>query len=57
VLLLVLGTLAVAIVLLAPRIIRPGLRLMPPIVRMKKSPTQLEPLEAQSGRKRPETRR
>jgi hypothetical protein len=28
---------------------------MQPIARMKKSPTQVEQLEAQSGRKRPET--
>jgi hypothetical protein len=44
---------AAAFVVLVPRVIAPGLRMMQPISRMKQSQTQLEQLEAQSNWKRP----
>jgi hypothetical protein len=40
--------------MLAPRMIGPGLRILRPVSRMKKSQTQLEQLEARSNWKRPE---
>lgn len=45
---------AAVCVVLAPRVIAPGLRMMQPISRMKQSQTQLEQMETQSGWKRPE---
>jgi hypothetical protein len=44
---------AAAFVVLAPRVIAPGLRMMQPISRMKRSQVQLEQMEAQSNWKRP----
>jgi hypothetical protein len=44
---------AAAFVALAPRVIGPGLRIVQPISRMKKSQTALEEMEAQSRWKRP----
>ena len=52
-LLVVLMAMAGAFVVLAPRIIGPGLRIVQPISRMKRSQTQLEQLEARSTWKRP----
>jgi len=52
-LLLVLAAIAAAVVMLAPRMIGPGLRIMQPISRMKQSQTRLEQMEAQSSWKRP----
>jgi len=46
---------AAGFVALAPRVIGPGLRLVQPISRMKKSQTALEQMEARSTWKRPET--
>jgi len=46
---------AAVCVVLAPRVIAPGLRMMQPISRMKKSQAELERLEARSTWKRPET--
>jgi hypothetical protein len=54
-LLVLFGALAAAAVVLAPRIIGPGMRLVQPISRMKKSQSQLEALEARSAWKRPES--
>jgi len=44
---------AAVVVMLAPRIVGPGLRIMQPISRMKQSQTRLEQLEAQSSWGRP----
>jgi hypothetical protein len=54
-LLVTFGVLAAAFVALAPRVIAPGLRIVQPISRMKRSQTRLEQLEAQSAWKRPGT--
>jgi hypothetical protein len=54
-LLVTFGVLAAVCVVLAPRVIAPGLRMMQPISRMKQSQTQLEQMEAQSNWKRPGT--
>jgi len=51
--LLVLGALGAAVVFLAPRVIGPGLRLMEPISRMKRSQGQLEQMVAHSGWRKP----
>jgi len=52
-LLVVFMAMAAVCVVLAPRVIAPGLRMMQPISRMKQSQTQLEQMEAQSNWKRP----
>jgi hypothetical protein len=44
---------AAVVIMLGPRIVGPGLRIMRPISRMKQSQTQLEQMEAQSNWKRP----
>jgi hypothetical protein len=53
-LLVVFMAMAAVCVVLAPRVIAPGLRMMQPISRMKQSQKQLEQLETQSTWKRPE---
>jgi hypothetical protein len=52
--LLVLGALGAVMVVLAPRVIGPGLRLVEPISRMKRSRGQLDQMVAHSGWKKPE---
>jgi hypothetical protein len=56
-LLVVFMAMAAVCVVLVPRAIAPGLRMMQPISRMKKSQTELEQLEARSTWKKPETGR
>lgn len=51
---LVFGGLAAAFVAVAPRIIGPGLRIVQPISRMKRSQRELDQLVAESGWKKPE---